>query len=260
MIDFLEIHQFENRFDNDFVNRFYLELEKSKPSKISKRLSDLGIQDMYVINNIHKLDDEYYDMFFFKTNHFIEDKTNRLLLLPLLKFRYSDLRIDFELTTYEFNKLSGGINQTIIEKCNYSKHIEENIILFDFEYDTNNGKESDTIREIQNGDFNYDKYLQIIPGKGEIYVLQEFEKWYNDRIIENKKQYFEGLFKNDYSDLDTLYSLYFEKKKVLLDEKIDEWEELKGIYFDGLEEERQLKELNEDGLSDFGETGYWNTD
>lgn len=260
MIDFLEIHQFENRYDIDFVNRFYLELEKSKPSKISKRLRDLGIKEMYELNNIHNLDDEYYDIFFFKTNDFIDNKTNRLLLIPLLKFRYDELRINIELTTYEFNKLPGGINQTIIERCKYSESTEERIHFFDFEYDTNNGIESDTIREIQNGDFNYDKYLKIIPGEGEIYVLQEFEKWYNDRIIENKKQYFENLFKNEYSDLDKLYSLYFEKKKVLLDEKIDEWEELKGIYYHGLEEERQLRELNEDGLSDFGETGYWNTD
>jgi len=191
--------------------------------------------------------EKIFDIYLFKTYH--EDNIKYIIVIPVYSFYNLTERINIHINGYDFNRLSGGLNNLFIEDYKYSDFVDEDLEYIDFE--------NSTIRQSKSGKVNYQKYLKIYKGE-EIYILREFEKILNSEFTIGKVlNYLED---NRFKDENELYLNYQVFKTNDLNEDIEEWEEMKGIIYEEEEYQKKLNDLNNDGLSDFDDDTYWNID
>lgn len=244
MIDIVNENQLESIFGFKTLKIILNHLDKENPLRLNESLvSKCDLEEIKKVKEICSIKGMIYDIYRIK-----HEENYDYLVIPLLKFYESILRVTFTISTLEFNNLNGNIIKYLVDR--------DNFLLDNYDLTESVKIEGNYITHAPSGYFNYEKYLNTDRFKYNskiISLFEEMEKWLLKDINSNIINFFS---KNVNHNLENNWNAFHAKRKHDLEEKLDWFGEMWGLSM----EDEKLDELNESGLSDFDEDNYWNID
>ncbi len=245
MIDILNENQLESIFGLDTLKNILNQINIVNPLTLNESLvTKCNVQELKVVEDICSISGTFYDIYRIESN-----KKYDYLVIPLLKFYESNLRVSLIISTLQFNNLNGYLIKYLLERDYFLLENYELTELVKFE--------GDYITHIPSGYFNYEKYLntnRFDYNSKIISLFKEMEKWLQKDINSNLINFFS---KNINDELENSWNKFHENRKNELEEKFDWFGEMWGLS----SEDDRLDELNQSGLTDFEDDNlFWNID